>query len=241
MTIYSLATKIFLREFRSGQLLLMFLSLSLAVGIVASITFFTDRLDGSLMMESKQFLGGDLKYESDTPLDESSFPIGDYSYASIYEFGSVLGSSKNFQLASVKSVSPPYPLIGEFEIQKKYDERVLETNPPKPGKVWLDTRLANLLEVTINDTVNIGEKDFSISGIILSESDRGAGSFAFAPKAIMNSSDLEEANVIQPGSRVRYSYVFVGSEETIKLLENFFQSKKNQEMKLLLQETKQVH
>ena len=28
------------------------------------------------MMESKQFLGGDLKYESDTPLDESSFPIG---------------------------------------------------------------------------------------------------------------------------------------------------------------------
>ena len=69
MTIFSLATKIFLREFRSGQLLLMFLSLSLAVGIVASITFFTDRLDGSLMMESKQFLGGDLKYESDTPLD----------------------------------------------------------------------------------------------------------------------------------------------------------------------------
>ena len=63
MTIFSLAAKIFLREFRSGQLLLMFLALSLAVGIVASITFFTDRLDGSLMMESKQFLGGDLKYE----------------------------------------------------------------------------------------------------------------------------------------------------------------------------------
>ncbi|MFL2735491.1 MAG: hypothetical protein ACJ0E8_00730, partial [Gammaproteobacteria bacterium] len=105
MTIFSLATKIFFREFRSGQLLLMFFSLSLAVGIVASITFFTDRLDGSLMMESKQFLGGDLKYESDTPLDESSFPIGDYSYANIYEFGSVLGSTKKFQLASVKSVS----------------------------------------------------------------------------------------------------------------------------------------
>jgi putative ABC transport system permease protein len=226
MTIFSLAIKIFFREFRSGQLLLMFFSLSLAVGIVASITFFTDRLDGSLMMESKQFLGGDLKYESDTPLDESSFPIGDYLYANFYEFGSVLGSSKKFQLASVKSVSPPYPLVGEFEILKKYDERVLETNPPKPGKVWLDTRLANLLEVAINDKINIGEKDFSISGIILAESDRGAGSFAFAPKAIMNSSDLEEANVIQPGSRVRHSYVFAGSEKDIKLLENFFQSKK---------------
>ena len=226
MTVFSLATKIFFREFKSGQLLLMFLSLSLAVGIVASITFFTDRLDSSLMMESKQFLGGDLKYESDTPLDEYSFPIGDYTYANIYEFGSVLGSTKKFQLASVKSVSQTYPLVGEIEILKANDEKTLVTNPPKLGKVWLDVRLANLLEVAINDTVNIGEKDFAISGIILAESDRGAGSFAFAPKAIMNSSDLKEANVIQPGSRVRYSYVFIGSQEAIKSLENFFQSVK---------------
>ena len=52
----------------------MFLSLSLAVGIVASITFFTDRLDGSLMFESKQFLGGDLKFESSSALDEKILP-----------------------------------------------------------------------------------------------------------------------------------------------------------------------
>ena len=93
MMIISLASKIFFRELKSGQLLLMFLSLSLAVGIVASITFFTDRLDSSLMFESKQFLGGDLKFESSTPLDESVFPEGDYSYTTIYEFGSVLGLS----------------------------------------------------------------------------------------------------------------------------------------------------
>ena len=98
MTIFSLATKIFFREFRSGQLLLMFCSLSLAVGIVASITFFTDRLDGSLMMESKQFLGGDLKYESDTPLDESSFPIGDYSYARFMNLARCWAHPKNFNL-----------------------------------------------------------------------------------------------------------------------------------------------
>ena len=84
--------------------------------------------------------------------------------------------------------------------------------------------MASLLEVAAGEMVNIGEKNFSVSGIILSESDRGAGSFAFAPKAIMNSVDLEEANVIQPGSRVRYSYTFLSSIETIKTLETFFQS-----------------
>ena len=98
MTVFSLATKIFFREFKSGQLLLMFLSLSLAVGIVASITFFTDRLDSSLMMESKQFLGGDLKYESDTPLDEYSFPIGDYTYATFMNLDQSLVQQKNFNL-----------------------------------------------------------------------------------------------------------------------------------------------
>ena len=224
MNIFSLASRIFFREFKSGQLLLMFLSLSLAVGIVASITFFTDRLDGSLMFESKQFLGGDLKFESSSALDEKILPDGDYTYAVIYEFGSVLASEKKFQLASIKSVSPPYPLIGEIEINNDKSVKEVKKSPPNIGQVWLDIRLSNLLDAKIGEEVNIGEKDFLISGIILSESDRGAGSFAFAPKAIMNSGDLEAANLIQPGSRVRYSYLFSASTENVKSLETFFQS-----------------
>ena len=56
MNVVSLSLKIFFRELKSGQLLLMFLSLTLAVGIVASITLFTDRLDRSLIAESQVFL-----------------------------------------------------------------------------------------------------------------------------------------------------------------------------------------
>ena len=226
MTIISLASKIFFRELKSGQLLLMFLSLSLAVGIVASITFFTDRLDSSLMFESKQFLGGDLKYESSSPFDEKLLPKIDYSYTKIYEFGSVLSSENNFQLASIKSVSLPYPLVGELEILEKNNFPSIKKVPPNAGEVWLDNRLAELLDVSIGAKIDIGEKDFLVSGIILAESDRGAGSFAFAPKAIMNSLDLKEANIIQPGSRVRYSYLFLASKENILSLKDFFQSKK---------------
>ena len=163
MNIFSLASRIFFREFKSGQLLLMFLSLSLAVGIVASITFFTDRLDGSLMFESKQFLGGDLKFESSSALDEKILPDGDYTYAVIYEFGSVLASEKKFQLASIKSVSPPYPLIGEIEINNDKSIREVKKSPPNIGQVWLDIRLSNLLDAKIGEEVNIGEKDFMIS------------------------------------------------------------------------------
>ena len=123
----------------------MFLSLSLAVGIVASITFFTDRLDGSLMFESKQFLGGDLKFESSSALDETQFPEGNYAYAVIYEFGSVLASEEKFQLASIKSISSPYPLVGEIELANHENIREIKKTPPEAGTVWLDARLSNLL------------------------------------------------------------------------------------------------
>tara|TARA_A100001234_G_scaffold69532_1_gene61269 strand:+ start:570 stop:3047 length:2478 start_codon:yes stop_codon:yes gene_type:complete len=224
MKILFLASRIFLREFKSGQLLLMFLSLSLAVGIVASITFFTDRLDGSLMFESKQFLGGDLKFESSSALDETQFPEGNYAYTVIYEFGSVLASEQKFQLASIKSISSPYPLVGEIELANHENIREIKKTPPEAGTVWLDARLSNLLSTAVGEKINIGEKDFLVKGIIISEPDRGAGSLAFAPKAIMNSADLVSANVIQPGSRVRYSYLFLAPPESISELETFFQS-----------------
>ena len=60
MNVVLLSLKIFFRELKSGQLLLMFLSLTLAVGIVASITLFTDRLDRSLIC---------LLYTSPSPRD----------------------------------------------------------------------------------------------------------------------------------------------------------------------------
>ena len=72
MNVVLLSLKIFFRELKSGQLLLMFLSLTLAVGIVASITLFTDRLDRSLIAESQVFLGGDLKFETSDAIEESN-------------------------------------------------------------------------------------------------------------------------------------------------------------------------
>ena len=64
--------------------------LTLAVGIVASITLFTDRLDRSLIAESQVFLGGDLKFETSDAIEESNIPNFEGQFAKIYEFGSSL-------------------------------------------------------------------------------------------------------------------------------------------------------
>ena len=60
----SLSIKLFMREIRSGYLTSMLLSLVLAVTIVSGISLFTDRLEKVLNSETQEFLGGDLKFES---------------------------------------------------------------------------------------------------------------------------------------------------------------------------------
>ena len=69
--------------------------------------------------------------------------------------------------------------------------------------------------IVYGDEVYIGESTFIFTDIIIYEPDRGSGSFAFAPKTIMNISDLESTQIIQPGSRVEYSNLFSGPEDEI--------------------------
>jgi len=224
MNVVSLSLKIFFREFKSGQLLLMFLSLTLAVAIVASITLFTDRLDRSLIAESQVFLGGDLKFETSDAIEESNIPNFEGQFAKIYEFGSVVSNADNFQLAAIKSVEEPYPIAGQLEIINESSELETFTSPPNQGEIWLDGRLAGLLDISIGDQVDLGSAALIYSGTISSEADRGTGSFAFAPKAIMNSADLESTQLIRSGSRVRYTYLFTSSKEDIDKLEQYFQN-----------------
>ena len=224
MNVVSLSLKIFFREFKSGQLLLMFLSLTLAVAIVASITLFTDRLDRSLIAESQVFLGGDLKFETSDAIEESNIPNFEGQFAKIYEFGSVVSNADNFQLAAIKSVEEPYPIAGQLEIINESSELKTFTSPPNQGEIWLDGRLAGLLDISIGDQVDLGSAALIYSGTISSEADRGTGSFAFAPKAIMNSADLESTQLIRSGSRVRYTYLFTSSKEDIDKLEQYFQN-----------------
>ena len=67
-----------------------------------------------------------------------------------------------------------------------------------------------------------------LAASIIYEPDRGSTNFAFAPKTIMNISDLAATNIIQPGSRVEYNYLFTGSEEEISLIRETLEENKNQ-------------
>ena len=213
----SLSLKLFLREVRSGYLTSMLTSLILAITIVSGISLFTDRLEKALNTETEEFLGGNLKFESNQNsikpfLDGINFQ--NVEQMEMVLFASVVFSENEMQLSSVKAVDNSYPLIGELELKDSKGIFVSNSNP-KPGTVWMDERLKNLLLLDYGDKVEIGDSTLIFVATIIYEPDRASGNFAFAPKTIMNMSDVESTNIIQPGSRVEYNYLFKGSEEEI--------------------------
>ena len=223
MTLFFLAIRIFLREIKSGQMIIMLMSLIVAIGILSSIALFSDRLQKSLDAESREFLGGDLKFESSYELDELLMPKVDFDFSKSHVFGSVLSFGDEFRLATVKSVDSFYPLEGEIELSNALNNYFV-TSPPKSGEVWLDKRILDFLGVDIGQSISLGDKDFLVSNTIVNEPDRGSSSFAFAPRAIINSIDLKETNILKPGSRVRYMYLFKAEQENLDIIENYFQN-----------------
>ena len=226
----TLSFKLFLREIRSGYLTSMLLSLVLAVTIVSGISLFTDRLEKVLSSETKEFLGGDLKFESNEDSIKASLKNLNLDKSKTSEmavFASVIFSEEEMQLSSIKAVDNSYPLIGELELQNKSGIYKTKQNPDQ-GTLWIDERLKNLLSLEYGDNIYLGDATFVLAASIIYEPDRGSTNFAFAPKTIMNISDLAATNIIQPGSRVEYNYLFTGSEEEISLIRETLEENKNQ-------------
>ena len=226
----SLSIKLFIREIRSGYLTSMLLSLVLAVTIVSGISLFTDRLEKVLSSETKEFLGGDLKFESNEQNIKKSLEklnLKDSQSSEMAIFASVIFSDEEMQLSSIKAVDSSYPLIGELELQNNSGTFKTRKNPA-PGTLWIDERLKNLLSLEYGDKVYLGDSTFIFSATIIYEPDRGSTNFAFAPKTIINLEDLDKTNIIQPGSRVEYNYIFKGSNAEISLIRDTLEKNKNQ-------------
>ena len=155
----------------------MFIALLLAVTSVSCISIFTDRLQKALLLETQEFLGGDLKYESNEKLLPSVLKeINYYIFlkSEVTSFASMISAADNMQLSSVKAVDSFYPLIGHVELEDESSQgkQYLESPPPR-NHVWIDKRLKELLiGKGLNQLNSIIEELESIKTSIKFENDR---------------------------------------------------------------------
>ena len=200
-----------LRDLRSGDLTMLIAAVALAVGALSSVSLFADRLAGAFARDAKQLLGGDAVVVSDQPTP-SSIEVLAKKYglqaSSTLAFATMARSGDTNKLVALKVVESGYPLRGNLKI----DDAVVTQSIPTSGEVWVENSLLAALDIKLGDKLSLGESSFKITHIVVAEPDRGMSFLNFAPRVMMNASDLGATELIQPASRVTYRFAVVGDK-----------------------------
>ena len=204
---------------RSGALSVLVFSLVLAVTAISAIGFFTQRVETALNQQGGLLLGGDIAVISDHAIPYVFIKQAkqqNMALAKTYEFVSMVVFGNTNQLSEIKAVEQNFPLRGDLTIGKNISEfgHLIKASP-NPGEAWLEPRLANFLNIKVGDEIEVGERKLRVSAILLREPSRGGDMFSFAPRLMMNATDLPYTKLIQYGSRVKYQLLLASSPQNI--------------------------
>ena len=206
------------RDWRERDVRVVLSALIIAVATVATIALFASQLQRTLVSSASSFLAADrqLEAENGRPIPEAWMQEAEergLETGRMIEFSTMVYGADNFQLVSIKAVNDAYPLRGQVEYQQGLDApRQTISHGPGPGEVWLNPRLLRLLELEIGDTLEVGNHELTIAGLLVREPDGGFRMSSLAPRVMMHVDDVEATEVIQEGSRVEYVYLFAGDE-----------------------------
>ena len=217
------------RDFRSGELNLLIISVVLAVAALTAVGFFSDRLQAGLWRDARQLLGGDAVVVSDKPtpanFQQKAQALGlktndTLSFPSMARADDAKGGET--KLVALKAVSEGYPLRGQMsllnlegsdaikpDLSKSYPAKPTR-EVPQPGQAWVDPALLEVLNLQMGDALWLGDKAFQIAALIDREPDRGAGFMNFAPRVMIHQSDVMATGLIQPASRLSYRMAVAG-------------------------------
>ena len=221
-SVFALAWRQTLRDFRAGELRLLVVAVLLAVAALTAVGFFADRLSQGLARDARQLLGGDAVIASDKPLPpafaEQAAALGlrtatTTSFPSMARADDAHGGAT--RLVSVKAVSDAYPLRGTVQVRTAPDAPLVAADgAPARGRVWVDAALLDALQIAVGDPLLLGDAALVIDRVIAIEPDRGTGFLSFAPRVLIHEADLAATALIQPASRVTYRFAVAADGRT---------------------------
>ncbi len=207
------------REWRSGELGVLLLALTVAVAALTGVGFLVSRISAAVALQASAVLGADLRLGSPQPLAAEYFTEAvrrGVQTARSTNLLSVVFNGETSQLTNIAAVTPGYPLRGRVLVAAEPFARGVPTGSiPPPGEVWPDSKLLAALGARVDSRLAIGAADFRVGRVLISRPDQG-GTFAeLAPNLLMNAEDLPATKLIQPGSRVSYAGLFAADRTRI--------------------------
>ncbi|MCW4152594.1 ABC transporter permease [Halomonas sp. 18H] len=212
-----LALRSLKRDLRAADVRALFVALMLAVAASTMIAFFLDRLDRGLERQASQMLGGDVVLEQRDPFSEelrAQLEDAGFTLSDQVDLVSMISRDDRFQPASLKAVDDIYPHYGTSRVDLGNGTEQVASGPAA-GKAWADPRLAQLIDIEIGDSVQVGQTELTISGIIEREADQSGGFGSFNPRLMLNTADLEATGLVQEGSRVEFEILAAGPPQAL--------------------------
>lgn len=202
--------------------------LILGVTLVAATASLYRVIEQSLLADTRALLGGDVELDSNEPLPDDVLEwVGRTGGISLVRELDTMASSSGgggFFRAEILIPDQAYPLYGELKLMP--DQGRAELNAKK-GDLWgviIDPMLAERLNQSIGDEIQIGSATFRISGLIQSQPDRRLNANWRGLPIMISEEALKATELIQPGSRVDFEYRVKTDQDLNVWLDEFEQA-----------------
>ncbi len=212
------------RDLRAGELRLLIVAVTLAVAALTAVGFFADRLKGGLARDARQLLGGDAVVTSDNPTPQAFIEraralglqtTGTLGFPTMGRANESQGGAS--KLVALKVVDAGYPLRGSLRVAPAPETPGQITRDiPARGEAWVDAPLLDALGLKMGDPLLLGDSALKIARIIVTEPDRGGGFMSFAPRVMINQSDIQATALVQPASRLSYRFAVAGTDRQVR-------------------------
>ncbi len=222
MTMWGLAARFARRDLRSGLagFRIFLIALTLGVAAIAGVGSLGDAFLTGLAEHGRALLGGDVRiqrfYQPATAAERAFLA----RFGRVSEIATARSMATNAAdrsrrtLIELKAVDAAYPLVGEPVLSPAMPlSRAIACDAKLCGAAVEDALLTRL-GLKTGQLVHVGNADFVIRAVLLSEPDRVAGGFVLGPRLMVSHEGLQRSGLITPGSLINWSYrvAFTGQE-----------------------------
>ena len=202
---------------RAGEFNVLLAALFVAVLALAGVGSIAQRTTDALAEQSRRLVGGDAAFSSDggnvDAAERDATRLGLRLYRSV-ELSSMVGAqAATPQLGTLKALAGDAPLLGDYRVRTAAGERSLPR--PGAGEAWLSSSGAERMQAVIGDTITVGGRTLTMSGIVIEEPDRPLNGVELGPRVILPLAEVETGGLLGPGARASWRISVAGAPAPI--------------------------
>jgi len=209
---------------QGGRMVFFVVCLAVGVAAVTAVAGLGAGLAGALAGDARKLLAADVSVEGRRPipaeLDAILASVPGAARANVEMTATVVsgkdanGGDGRSLLVQLKAVPAEYPFFGAVDLGATGGARTLPELLRDDGTVVAPEILARL-GLALGDSLRIGERDFRVTGTVLSEPDRIDIGFTLGPRVFVAQGAIERAGLAGFGSRVTHrALVRLGASAT---------------------------